>query len=139
MKKARPLAVRAPNSVAAAAATTAVHPQRPPFLLHTQHNTHHTRQKERERTHLAATTGAEEAARFAVLAAEQARKLREEQAAERAKLAADKRLTWNAKEKRKRDAGMQSRGKNYVEEEKRCVACVCVLRALCCVGWRCVC
>ena len=70
-----------------------------------------------------------------MLAAEQARKLREEQAAERAKLAADKRLTWNAKEKRKRDAGMQSRGKNYVEEEKRCVLTVSLLV---CLGVVCV-
>jgi hypothetical protein len=45
--------------------------------------------------------------------------LREEAKAEKERLRAEKKLTFNQKEKRKRDAGMAERGKNFVEEEKR--------------------
>ncbi len=72
--------------------------------------------QDRERTRAAATTAAEEGAFYAVKTMEHAARAREEAKAERERLAAEKKLTWNQKEKRKRDAGQASRAKNYVEE-----------------------
>ncbi|GBF94691.1 hypothetical protein Rsub_07427 [Raphidocelis subcapitata] len=76
-------------------------------------------QEERERTREAATTGAEQGALLAMRAAAHSAKLRDEAKEERARLAAEKQLTWNQKEKRKRATGQATKGKNYVEEEKR--------------------
>eukprot|EP00775_Hariotina_reticulata_P003201 gene3201-3478_t len=76
-------------------------------------------QAERRRTHEAATTRAEEGARLALKAAEHSVKLKEDALKEQQELAKQKRLTFQQKEKRKRDSGMQSRGKSTVEEEKR--------------------
>jgi hypothetical protein len=73
---------------------------------------------EREKNREAVTKGAEESAKFAEAAREQAQKLKEERYKERQAIK-EKDLKWKEKEKRKRDAGQQSRGKNYVEEEKR--------------------
>ncbi|KAL4418681.1 hypothetical protein ABPG77_008690 [Micractinium sp. CCAP 211/92] len=56
---------------------------------------------------------------YARLAVEQAEALRQQKREEQQRLKADKKLTWNQKEKRKRDEGRASRGKSYVEEEKR--------------------
>ncbi|KAI8473810.1 MAG: hypothetical protein J3K34DRAFT_165842 [Monoraphidium minutum] len=75
--------------------------------------------QERRRTHEAATTGAEEGATLAMRAVEHAAHLREAQRAEREQLAAAKKQTWNQKEKRKRDEGKATKGRNFVEEEKR--------------------
>ncbi|KAF8063084.1 hypothetical protein HT031_003923 [Scenedesmus sp. PABB004] len=75
--------------------------------------------EERRRTHEAATTAAEEAAALAMKAQAHAARLREAARAEKEELAKKKRLTWNDKEKRKREAGMASRGRSTVEEEKR--------------------
>eukprot|EP00879_Flechtneria_rotunda_P011214 GHRR01011712.1.p1 GENE.GHRR01011712.1~~GHRR01011712.1.p1 ORF type:complete len:194 (+),score=66.66 GHRR01011712.1:247-828(+) len=75
--------------------------------------------EERTRTHEAATSAAEESARLAMKAAEHAAKLRQQAKQEQQELAKQKKLSFNQKEKRKRDAGMQSRGKSTVEEEKR--------------------
>lgn len=67
----------------------------------------------------AVTCKAEESAAFARKAAEQSQRLRQEVFEERQRLKHERSMTWNQKEKRKRDAGKQSKGKNYVEEEKR--------------------
>jgi len=75
--------------------------------------------QERQQTAAAAGPAAEASAVFATKAMQQAAKLREEARKERERLAQEKRLSFNQKEKRKRDAGQASRGKNYVEEEKR--------------------
>ncbi|KAF6258244.1 hypothetical protein COO60DRAFT_1519717 [Scenedesmus sp. NREL 46B-D3] len=76
--------------------------------------------EERQRTHAAATTAAEEGARLAMKAQQHAARLRDEARQEREELAQKSRKdSFNQKEKRKRDAGMQSRGKSTVEEEKR--------------------
>jgi hypothetical protein len=63
--------------------------------------------------------GVEGSMDFSMKAMKQVEALREEARAERARLAAEKKLTFQQKEKRKRDAGQASRGKNFVEEEKR--------------------
>ena len=50
----------------------------------------------------------------------QAKQAKEEAWQEQQRIAADKRLTWKQKEKRKRELGQAKGGKgNYVEEEKR--------------------
>lgn len=69
--------------------------------------------KEREELRLIVNEKAGQAAAEAIAKAEAAQKLRQEIAAER------RQLSFNQKEKRKRDMGQASRGKNYVEEEKR--------------------
>jgi hypothetical protein len=103
---------------------------------------------ERERNREAATTGAEENARQARLAAEHSLKLREEKRQEQRRLEKQNMLSWKqkvnftahfkltwrlvgnpatsstlscgvAQEKRKRDLGQADKQKNYVEEEKR--------------------
>ncbi|WIA20072.1 hypothetical protein OEZ85_005933 [Tetradesmus obliquus] len=76
--------------------------------------------EERQRTHEAATTAAEEAARLAMKAQQHAARLRDEARQEREEMnRKSKAESFALKEKRKRDAGMQSRGKSTVEEEKR--------------------
>uniref|UniRef100_A0A7S3QK56 Uncharacterized protein n=1 Tax=Dunaliella tertiolecta TaxID=3047 RepID=A0A7S3QK56_DUNTE len=75
--------------------------------------------EERRATHQAATAGVETSAIYTQAALNQAAKIREERRLEQERLAESKRLSWKDKEKRKRDEGKQSRGKNYVEEEKR--------------------
>jgi hypothetical protein len=75
--------------------------------------------EERRATAHAASRGAEEAAAYAAAAVAHAERLRAEARAEKEKLVKDKRLSFNQKEKRKREAGMASSGANYVEEEKR--------------------
>ncbi|KAG2449887.1 hypothetical protein HYH02_005409 [Chlamydomonas schloesseri] len=73
----------------------------------------------------AAVRGVEESAVIAVKAMAQQAALREGARQERldARLAAQEKkaapLSWNQKEKRKRDEGKTSRAKNYVEESKR--------------------
>ena len=50
----------------------------------------------------------------------QAKEAKEEAWQEQQRIAAEKRLTWKQKEKRKRELGQAKGGKgNYVEEEKR--------------------
>ncbi|GLI64954.1 hypothetical protein VaNZ11_008359 [Volvox africanus] len=78
----------------------------------------------RAATREAVTKAMEESALHSVKAMEHAAKLQEEARLERleakqARAAKDKLLSFNQKEKRKRDAGQTSRGKNYVEESKR--------------------
>mmetsp|Transcript_8892 Transcript_8892/g.18981 ORF Transcript_8892/g.18981 Transcript_8892/m.18981 type:complete len:189 (+) Transcript_8892:60-626(+) len=79
----------------------------------------HETLQEREQTRHAATEGAEQGAEYAMKAAAQVQRLHEERRKEREQLERERRLTFNQKEKRKRDEGKASRGKNYVEEEKR--------------------
>lgn len=50
---------------------------------------------------------------------QQAARMKEDKAREKEDKAKRKQLSFKEKEKRKRDAGMQSSAKNYVEEEKR--------------------
>ncbi|GIM00879.1 hypothetical protein Vretimale_5758 [Volvox reticuliferus] len=78
----------------------------------------------RAATREAVTKAMEESALHSVKAMEHAAKLREEARQERleakqGRAAKDKLVSFNQKEKRKRDAGQTSRGKNYVEESKR--------------------
>lgn len=75
--------------------------------------------EERQRTREAATTGAEQGATLAMRGAAHSAKLREEAREERQRLQAEKQLTYNQKEKRKRNAGQATKSKNFVEEEKR--------------------
>lgn len=75
--------------------------------------------EQREQNRRAVTDGVDASAQHAAKAAEYAAKLREEKRAEAAELARERKLTFNQKEKRKRDTGQASRGKNFVEEEKR--------------------
>lgn len=75
--------------------------------------------EDRQANSIAVTTAVAESARFARLATEQAALLREQARQEKEDLANSKRLTFNQKEKRKRDTGQTARAKNYVEEEKR--------------------
>lgn len=75
--------------------------------------------QERRHTQYAATIGTEDSATLATRAVQYSEKLRQEAREEKERLAAEKRLTLNQKEKRKRNAGQATKGKNYVEEEKR--------------------
>lgn len=74
---------------------------------------------DREATRTAVTTGVEESAEYAMKAMAHAAKLREDARAEKERLAQEKRLSFNQKEKRKRDEGKQARDKSTVEESKR--------------------
>ena len=100
---------------------------------------------EREANRAAGGSAAEESARLAALAAEQADRLRQERLAEKEAQRKKRSLSWKDKvraegggacagpatptltrlcawrsqEKRKRDRGMQSSGKDYVQESKR--------------------
>ncbi|GFR48474.1 hypothetical protein Agub_g10165 [Astrephomene gubernaculifera] len=81
--------------------------------------------EDRAATREAATKDVEQSAELAVKAMEHAARLREgarqeREEAKQARMAKEKQhATFNQKEKRKRDAGQSSRGKNYVEESKR--------------------
>eukprot|EP00897_Mesotaenium_endlicherianum_P008842 jgi/Mesen1/7987/ME000425S07186 len=69
--------------------------------------------EERERLRLVANDRSIEAAALAIAGFEANKKLRKDAAEER------RALSFNQKEKRKREMGQASKGKNYVEEEKR--------------------
>lgn len=73
----------------------------------------------RQRNRAAANEAAEAEARYAKQVLAHAAKLKEEAKAEKDELRQKGRLTTSQKEKAKRDAGKASRGKSYVEEEKR--------------------
>lgn len=74
---------------------------------------------DRAATREAVTRGLTESAQYAVKSMQYAAKLRDEAKEEKERLAKEKRLSFNQKEKRKRDTGQASRGKSYVEESKR--------------------
>lgn len=67
----------------------------------------------------AVTSGIDDAAAYALAAQAQAAALREAKREEQARLKAEKKFSWNEKEKRKRAEGKVSRGSNYVEEVRR--------------------
>lgn len=75
--------------------------------------------EEREQTQAAANAGAEEAAAVSRKAMQLHANMRADAAAEHRQMAQDRRLTYQQKEKRKRDMGQAKKSKNYVEEEKR--------------------
>ncbi|GLC39229.1 hypothetical protein PLESTB_000394200 [Pleodorina starrii] len=84
--------------------------------------------EDRAATREAVTKAVEESALHSIKAMQHAARLREEARQERLEARQqqaersgpkDKALSYNQKEKRKRDAGQSSRGKNYVEESKR--------------------
>eukprot|EP00884_Botryococcus_braunii_P003548 jgi/Botrbrau1/13194/Bobra.0351s0007.1 len=75
--------------------------------------------EEREETRRAATTGVLESAEIANKAQARAALLKQEAYEERQRIAQEKRLTFQQKEKRKREVGQAKSAKNYVEEEKR--------------------
>jgi hypothetical protein len=67
----------------------------------------------------AATAGVEEDAMYARKLVKHTEKMRQEKKAEKEERAKKGLLTFKEKEKRKRNAGMQSSAKNFIEEEKR--------------------
>ncbi|KAK9821377.1 hypothetical protein WJX74_005644 [Apatococcus lobatus] len=75
--------------------------------------------EERERTRQAANAGVEEATRKAAAAAEQAKREKLEEKLEQQELARRRGLSFQQREKRKRELGQAKKDKNYVEEEKR--------------------
>lgn len=75
--------------------------------------------EDRRATRQAVTSGVDQSAFYASKLMQRAEQLKAEQKAEKEAKAKSKNLTFREKEKRKREMGMQSAGKNYVEEEKR--------------------
>ena len=67
----------------------------------------------------AASSGVADDATYARKLLEQSEKLRQEKRAEKEERAKKGQLSFKEKEKRKRNAGMQSSAKNFIEEEKR--------------------
>ncbi|KAG1657368.1 hypothetical protein FOA52_015922 [Chlamydomonas sp. UWO 241] len=79
----------------------------------------HESRAEREKTREIASTGAEMTGALAQKAKQQGALLNQARRAERQEAKEDTKLTWNQKEKRKREQGKVSRGGSYVEDEKR--------------------
>jgi len=75
--------------------------------------------EERELTRKAVTEDVDVMAEFAVKRMELAEKVRQERKQEQRRLARNRKLTFNQKEKAKRNAGQASGGKNFIQEEKR--------------------
>ncbi|MEW5300255.1 MAG: hypothetical protein WDW36_003197 [Sanguina aurantia] len=75
--------------------------------------------QERAATRKAVTSDVEHSMVLSRKAVQHGERLREMARAEKEEMKTERHLSYNQKEKRKRDEGKQSHGKNYVEEEKR--------------------